>query len=274
MTTRLMILWARLLRALLRGAMRRLDPDGHVQDRKRPAWDFETTRKALASAWRPLFPVGTRSVLYGYHCFLLHPLFVFAAWVKLYGMTWDPRVWMAIAIHDLGYWGKTNMDGPEGELHPVWAARVMTSLFDRYRDRQFIMLDHEWTDDKGRRIGLYAVHLGEWGQFSLFHSRFLARKAHGDFTPSRLCVADKLAICLYPEWLYMLLIRATGEIHEYMRDAKEEEYRPASFDRDAQWRWLREMRAYVRRWVEANRDGGPDRMTTDTRETSDSGVYL
>jgi hypothetical protein len=33
---------------------------------------------------------------------------------------------------------------------------------------------------------------------------------------SKLCVADKLAFCLAPRWLYLPLIRLTGEIEEFM----------------------------------------------------------
>lgn len=59
--------------------------------------------------------IGTRSVLYGAHCFLLHPWFVAAAWWQLYGIPWDPRLWVAFFVHDIGYVGKPNMDGVEGE---------------------------------------------------------------------------------------------------------------------------------------------------------------
>jgi hypothetical protein len=53
--------------------------------------------------------VGTKSVLFGAHCFLIHPFFVAAAWIKLYGFPWDPRLWIAFFVHDLGYFGKPNI---------------------------------------------------------------------------------------------------------------------------------------------------------------------
>ena len=90
--------------------------------------------------------VGTKSVLYGAHCFFLHPWFVAAAWWKLYGFPWDPRLWVAFFVHDLGYLGKPNMDGPEGERHVELGAQIM-SVF-----------------------GL------EWANFSLYHSRFIAKR--------------------------------------------------------------------------------------------------
>lgn len=61
---------------------------------------------------KPL-PVGTKSVLFGAHCFLIHPLFVAAAWTKLYGFPRDIRLWAAFFVHDLGYWGKQDTWTPE-----------------------------------------------------------------------------------------------------------------------------------------------------------------
>ena len=74
--------------------------------------------------------VGTKSVLFGVHCFFLHPIFVAIAWTKLYGFPFDPRIWVAFFVHDLGYWGKPNMDGPEGETHVELGAKIMHFLFD------------------------------------------------------------------------------------------------------------------------------------------------
>jgi len=63
--------------------------------------------------------IGTKSVVFGAHCFFIHPWFVFIAWWKLYGFPWDIRLWFCFFLHDLGYWGKPNIDGIEGELHPL-----------------------------------------------------------------------------------------------------------------------------------------------------------
>jgi hypothetical protein len=131
---------------------------------------------------------GTKSVLFGAHCFLLHPWFVAAAWWQLYGFPFDPRLWMAFIVHDIGYIGKPNMDGPEGERHPYRGAQIMGALF-------------------GER----------WYRFTLLHSRYLAKTLGSQ--PSRLCVADKLAIALTPAWLYLPMVRATGEVREYMAHA-------------------------------------------------------
>lgn len=63
---------------------------------------------------------------------MLHPIFIAVAWIKLYGFPFDPRVWIAFFVHDLGYWGKRNMDGPEGETHVELGARIMHLFDDPY----------------------------------------------------------------------------------------------------------------------------------------------
>lgn len=61
--------------------------------------------------------VGTKSLLFGAHNIFIHPFLVFIAWWRLYGFPADPRLWVAFIVHDWGYLGKPNMDGPEGETH-------------------------------------------------------------------------------------------------------------------------------------------------------------
>jgi hypothetical protein len=147
--------------------------------------------------------VGTKSVLFGAHCFFIHPIFVFIAWWKLYGFPFDPRLWVAFFVHDLGYWGKPNMDGAEGETHVEFGANVMSWLFDYW-----------FTNSFGTRY-----HTRIWKNFSLYHSRFYAKK--DGMKPSKLCYADKLAICLEPSWLYLPRVILSGEIKEYMKCRKQ-----------------------------------------------------
>lgn len=158
--------------------------------------------------------IGTRSVLFGVHAFWLHPFILARAWWQLYGFPWDPRLWVAFFVHDLGYWGKPNMDGEEGERHPVWGARVMTRLFDPRDTWDRCMETDGLVVGKGHPPNRPWLVLGQWGEFTLLHSRFLAR--HYGRRPSRLCYADKLAIVLTPWWLYLPLARASGELAEYM----------------------------------------------------------
>jgi hypothetical protein len=198
--------------------------------------------------------VGTKSVLFGAHCFFLHPWFVAAAWRKLYGFPWDPRLWVAFFVHDIGYLGKPNMDGPEGEAHPEFGARIMGRLFDR------------------DRFGMGDAARYRWHDFCLFHSRFYAKKE--GVNPSLLCVADKLSICLTPAWLYLPMARATGEIHEYMKHADEGKYVTMNIPTARQRDWYLGVQEYLRRWVAEHRDGRPDTWTPGARTPRDAnGVW-
>lgn len=198
--------------------------------------------------------IGTKSVLFGAHCFFLHPWFVAAAWWKLYGFPWDPRLWVAFFVHDIGYLGKPNMDGPEGESHPYVGARIMQRLFDR------------------DRFGMGDAARYRWHDFCLYHSRFLAKRE--GVNPSRLCPADKLSICLTPAWLYLPMVRWSGEIHEYMKLAKSGKYDTMNIPTSAQLTWYRGVQDYLRRWVEEHQDGRNDTWTPEQRKARDqSGVW-
>lgn len=185
--------------------------------------------------------IGTKSILFGAHCFFLHPIFVFVAWWKLYGFPYDPRLWVAFIVHDLGYWGKPNMDGPEGELHPYFGANVMKRLFGQ-----------------------------KWFDFTLYHSRFLAKKEGAQF--SKLCVADKYAIVLTPSWLYLPMVIATGEIKEYMKDAERNSNGVIKVQ-PSPMAWHKGVQAYVYRWVMEHKDMKPDTWTNHNRHADANGVW-
>ena len=141
--------------------------------------------------------VGTKSVLFGVHNFLFHPLTVLLAWIELYGIpNWKELV--CIFIHDLGYCGKPNMDGKEGELHPGWAAQWAFEHLDGM--------------PKGERptpeFSFYQYY-----NLCLFHSRTCAKR-YG-VKPSKLCWADKLSCKYDPWWFYLLRAVLSGEIKEY-----------------------------------------------------------
>jgi hypothetical protein len=150
--------------------------------------------------------VGTKSLLFGVHQVILHPLFVLIAWWHLYGRpSW--RELVCIVIHDWGYWGKPNMDGAAGEKHPVLGARLARRLF-----------------------GV------EYGNLTLLHSRHYARIVHED--PSRLCWADKLSHLYYPTWLYLFLARTRGEIREYRQMAQR--YIPLEASDEEWFKWIQD----------------------------------
>lgn len=190
--------------------------------------------------------VGTRSVLFGAHCFFLHPWFVAASWWRLYGFRCvrcassgvttcliDPFLWLCFLVHDLGYVGKPNMDGEEGELHPQLGASIV-----------------------GRVAGLLgSISSERWRRFCLYHSRFLARR--DGVEPSLFCWADKYAIYLTPSWLYLPMTWATGELEEYTnvnpREVKGRGRKPLD--------WHRECRIYCRDLALLHRDGRTDTWT-------------
>jgi len=185
--------------------------------------------------------IGTKSVLFGAHCFCIHPLFVFAAWWKLYGFVWDPRLWIAFFVHDLGYWGKPNMDGPEGETHVELGAKIMS------------------------------VFGNDWANFSRYHSRFYAKK--DGVNPSKLCVADKLSICLTPSWLYLPMVNWTGEIKEYMKLASQRKssgeplskYESMKINTSNQKDWFKGVQHYLLRWALTHKDNLNDSWTPDSK---------
>jgi hypothetical protein len=175
--------------------------------------------------------VGTKSVIFGVHSILVHPFFVAWAWSSLYGFPWDPRLWAAFFVHDLGYLTKQNMEGPEGQKHVVLGGRIMGWLFGP-----------------------------EWQDFTLRHSRHWAESVGKRY--SKLCVADKLAFVMTPAWLYIPMGRLSGELREYMRVSSERQLggRVSNFElsllksRNPQV-WLEGLKLYTRRWVEQHRKG-------------------
>ena len=150
--------------------------------------------------------IGTRSILFGAHCWFIHPWFVAAAWSKLYGFPTDLRLWVAFFVHDLGYWGKPNIDGDEGESHPELGARIMGTLFDR-----------DPFGGKPRDGFPFYVPVRGWYNLALYHSRYYAKR-HG-VEVSKLCAADKIAMTLEPRWLYLPRVILSGEFREFRERA-------------------------------------------------------
>ena len=126
---------------------------------------------------------GTRSLLFGVHQFLWHPFTVWLAWKELYG----PPNWreiVCILLHDVGYWGKKNMDDNEGLKHPEVGAAVAGRLFGE-----------------------------EYRQLVLGHSRSYAQLC--EIIPSKLCWADKLSIKYESWWTYLPRALLSGELKQY-----------------------------------------------------------
>ncbi len=182
--------------------------------------------------------VGTKSVIFGVHSILVHPFFVAWAWLRLYGFPWDPRLWLAFLVHDVGYVGKANMEGSEGQQHVVLGGRIMGWLCG-----------------------------AEWRDFVLGHPRHWAARVGKKY--SKLCLADKLAFVLTPAWLYIPMARLSGELREYMRVSSERQLggRVSNFEfsllksRNPQV-WLEGLKLHTRRWIEQHRNGFQDRSAS------------
>ncbi|MFA5247898.1 MAG: hypothetical protein WCX79_00490 [Candidatus Paceibacterota bacterium] len=155
---------------------------------------------------------GTKSLLWGVHQIFWHPLTVTLAWKELYKSWPSWKEFVCIFIHDLGYWGCPNMDGTEGENHPVWAA----SFAAKYLDTK---TDTEWR---------------HYRNLCLYHSRHFARARNT--IPSKLCWADKLCYKYDPVWFYTLRAKLSGEIKEYRALPQSQNFKGSDSD------WYREQR--------------------------------
>lgn len=200
---------------------------------------------------------GTRSVLYGVHMFAIHPFVVAFGWFRAFSFRstpmfpgdgarvsyrtslFDPRLWLAFAVHDVGLFGKPDMDGPVGETHPEVGARWMRRAFGN-----------------------------AWGDFCLLHSRYYSARLGRPV--SSLCIADKWAIVVEPSWLYLPRAWASGELREYLVNARKRALNDptnlSSTERDAflsqrARRWHPAIKSYMARWLATHSDGQPDTWT-------------
>lgn len=188
--------------------------------------------------------VGNKSLIFGVHAFWLHWIFVAYAWIKLYGFPKKLPIWVAFIVHDFGYWGKDKLDDELGETHPKLGAKIMTILFDFWGKEEDVLILDGFT-------------YGKWGKFSLLHSRHYANRLGLPF--SQLCVADKLAFVLTPKWIYLPMATLTGEVLEYMENAKKIEHSKWNFCSSDKEEWHKNLKSKMIRWVEEHKY-----HTTDT----------
>lgn len=166
--------------------------------------------------------VGTKSILFGVHQFLWHPYTIGRAWKKLYHRAPHWWEWVAIVCHDVGYWGLPNMDGEEGQRHPVRGAELARSLthwiaatawtvrhpFSMAFDSSFQFMSWMAISDTSRAA--YELSIG--------HSRFYAKQSGVGI--SELFKADKACIFHDPQWFYLLRAHLSGEIWEFLKNSK------------------------------------------------------
>lgn len=219
--------------------------------------------------------IGTKSILFGAHQFAIHPWFVAEAWYRLYGYPWALWLWIAFFVHDIGYWGKPNMDGPEGEEHPWTGAKILYALQGWWLFWTRNLWEWEigakwrvpirWWEVRRKMAHSHLEIVHEeviWGNEVLYHSRFLAKRYNAK--PSRFCIADKLAIVLTPRWLYLPLVRMTGEVKEYMNKSESRngaKYSGMNLDTKNIRVWYDSMIAYMTRWIAEHKDGREDTWT-------------
>lgn len=147
--------------------------------------------------------LGTKSLLFGVHQFILHPLLVLIAWVKLYGSFPNWKELVCIIIHDWGYWGVADVKGERGDRHPEYGAK----------------LAFKWFGFKYHR-------------FILGHSSFYIAR-HG-VKRSKLLAPDKYWHCMVPLWFYKIMSVPTGEF-KYYRGMQHARQVTALEDSDKEW---------------------------------------
>lgn len=178
--------------------------------------------------------IGTKTLLFGCHQFVLHPVYTYVAWKKLYGKFPSIGETIAIIIHDWGYWGKSNLDGEEGEKHPEWARNVFDKVGCFMRNN--IHFD-------------FGVYLYELGDLCLYHSRFYAKRFEQE--PSKLCWADKYGTTLCGKYLWSFLATLGGELKEYMTNDKYEIYYKGAED-DGKFKWFTEYCKFIKPMIFEN----------------------
>jgi hypothetical protein len=108
-------------------------------------------------------------------------------------------------------------------------------------------MDDERGEEHPEIIATWWRQRGQWDVAVeiIGHSRFHAAKYGWDLSP--LFRADKLAVALYPGWLYLLLGNMSGEIKEYMEIAKNKEgkYIDLFVNTTTQAQWLLEVKAHM-----------------------------
>ena len=171
--------------------------------------------------------IGTKSLLFGCHQFVLHPIYTYTAWARLYDKLPNFGETLAIIIHDWGYFGKSNLDGEEGEKHPEWASNIFEKIGKCVRNN--IHFD----------LGVYLFELGD---LCLYHSRFYAKRYERE--PSKLCWADKYGTTLYGKYLWLFLATLSGELKEYMTNDKYEIYDKKA-ENDSKFKWFTEYVKFI-----------------------------
>lgn len=140
--------------------------------------------------------IGVKSLLFGAHQFIYHPLLVFLAWIKLYGLP-NYKETICIIIHDWGYYKCYILDGEDDFKHSKIGANIALRLF-----------------------GVNEYFL------CLLHSRSYANFVK--MPVSKLCYADKYSFGFEHWFFYLGRVILTGEIkffrNEFLEDGNNKEW--------------------------------------------------
>ncbi len=128
--------------------------------------------------------IGSKTLLWGTHQFVLHPAVMLIAFLKIHRRFPSMAEFLAIWVHDWGYWGLSGLDIDGGENHPYVGARIMERFYGI----------------QGRNL-------------VLGHSATTCRKE--GIEKSTLYLPDKYYFILLPPRVHWLLAILSGEHEEY-----------------------------------------------------------
>lgn len=198
--------------------------------------------------------VGSKSILFGTHQFIWHPITVARAWKAIYG-EWPQRLshWAAIACHDIGYWNCSTMDGPDGILHPERGAKLAARLtYKLFMLGKHWLRPWRWRQLNGHYRG-YCVYkaiaealLAQ--EMVLGHSKRYAGVTGGKI--SALYAPDKCCVLFDPPWFYLLRGRLSGEVAEYVANSPMPKATPARW---FEWYTNKREQDFIRLLEERNR---------------------
>lgn len=189
--------------------------------------------------------IGTKSLLFGCHQFIWHPITVALAYRKLFRCWPDFVGWLCIIFHDVGYWGCAEIDGPQGKLHPLKGAGIVGTLVKK------------WSTFRGDKPLLALMRGGDAAIRCLLHSRSIAQD--NKVAPSDICWADKYAVVIEPDWFYMLRTWLSGEANEFAQNAIDTGHLPPGTTNLEWHRWYRGKVLDMPEIVDLLRDESPVR---------------
>lgn len=169
--------------------------------------------------------IGTKSLLFGCHQVLWHPLTVLLAYRKLFRRWPNFYGCVAIVVHDWGYWGRKDIDGTDGKLHP-WSGAQLTGKIVYWCERF-----------RGTKKFFAQLDASEEACRCLLHSRTIARDNREH--PSDICWADKYCIFYEPEWFYLFRTWLSGEDKEFLANAVRSGHIPPNSTRRQWLQWYK-----------------------------------